>query len=534
MRRVVIVGGGSAGWMTAAYLNGSLNDKGKKKTVDITLVESPNIPRITVGEATIPSINHVLGVIGLDEATFMKATDATFKQSIKYTNWFKNDGSFYHHPFSRARQGPIDFSGRDWMKSQRDIPFMETVSAQPILCEMNLAPKMLGPWTMGPPLKYAFHMNAQKFADYLRDFSTERGVTHILADVKSAKVDNGHITYVSLDGGHDIHGDIFIDCTGFKALLVGDALNVPYDDYKQWLLCDQALVASFDYKDTFPGHIRSYTTATAMRAGWIWDIPMQSRRSVGYVHSSAFTTADDVEKELYAYQDSDLKDIETRLIKFRTGQRRKAWSGNCIAIGLSGGFIEPLESTGLYLCDLAAVMLAEHFPYRDEDMSELAYRFNRIISNRYYEVLDFINMHYCLSQRTDSDFWNEVKKPEHITERLKAKLDYWKIKAPTMADFDDQSFMGFDYNVPMDEDMDPRPPVDTAGLWNHESYEAILFGMGWREGEFGSDLPPAKVFPFVLERLNQAPSKLPPHHIWLHHALGMPPWKGNEVPQGWV
>lgn len=534
MRKVVIVGGGSAGWMTAAYLNGALNDKGNKIKVDITLVESPTIPRITVGEATIPSINHVLGVIGLNEVEFMKATDATFKQSIKYANWHKNNNSFYHHPFSRARQGPIDFSGRDWMMSQRNIPFMETVSAQPVLCELNLSPKMLGPWTMGPPLKYAFHMNAQKFADYLRDFSIPRGVNHVLQDVTKVNVQDGKVTHIDLANETQLTGDIFIDCTGFKAMLIGEALEVPYDDYSQWLLCDQALVASFDYENHFPGHVRPYTTATALSSGWVWDIPMQSRRSVGYVHSSKFTNETVAKRELLNYQDPDMDDTETRLIKFKVGQRRKAWSGNCIAIGLAGGFIEPLESTGLYLCDLAAVMLAEHFPSRDEDMEALAFRFNRIISNRYYEVLDFINMHYCMSRRTDTEFWREVQKPERITDRLKAKLEFWKIKAPSMADFDDQAFLDFQDNRANELGLDVRPPVDTAGLWNHESYEAILYGMDWRLGEFGEDLPPSKVFPFVIERLKQAPQKLPPHHIWLHHALGMKPWETKKKPAGWV
>jgi tryptophan halogenase len=420
------------------------------------------------------------------------------------------------------------------MESKRNIPFMETVSAQPILCEMNLSPKMLGQWTMGPPLKYAFHMNAQKFADYLRDFSVERGVTHILANMKNAKVDNGHIKYVKLDNERLVEGDIFIDCTGFKSLLMEKSLEVPFDDYSQWLLCDQAIIAAFDYEDYFPGYVRPYTTATALSSGWVWDTPLQSRRSIGYVHSSSFTTEEKAKRELLDYQDPKLKDVDTRIIKFKSGQRRKAWSGNCISIGLSGGFIEPLESTGLYFCDLAAVMLAEHFPYRDEDMPQLAYRFNRIISNRYYEVLDFINMHYCLSKRTDTEFWKEVQKPEHITDRLLAKFEHWKIKSPSMADFDDQAFMGFNYNVVADDDMDPRPPVDTAGLWNHESYEAILFGMGWREDEFSDSSKPSRVFPFVMDRLKQAPSKIPPHHIWLHHALGMKPWTGNKVPAGWV
>jgi len=162
MRRVIIVGGGSAGWMTAAYLNGALNDKGQKKTVDITLIESPNIPRISVGEATVPSIHHMLEVIGVNEIDFMKATDATFKQSIKYVNWLENKGESYHHPFSRATPGPIDRTGVRWMESLRDIPFMETVSSQAIISEINRAPKPFGGQSFMAPLKYAYHFDAWK------------------------------------------------------------------------------------------------------------------------------------------------------------------------------------------------------------------------------------------------------------------------------------------------------------------------------------------------------------------------------------
>ncbi len=541
MRKVVIVGGGSAGWTTAAYLNGALNDRGQNKQVDITLIESPDIPRISIGEATIPTIEHTLAVIGVEETDFMKKTDATFKQSIKYTNWLHNDNSFYHHPFSRTRPGPIDRSGQRWMESLRNIPFMETVTAQPIICEINRSPKSLGKWDFGAPLKYAYHMDAQKFADYLRDFSVVRGVTHIQANVTNTKVsENGYIQHVVLDDSSEIKGDLFIDCTGFRALLINKALGVPYEDFSKWLFNDQAIVAQFPYDSYFPGVIRPYTTATALSNGWVWDIPMQSRRSVGYVHSSRYTDTESARSELIAYQGCSSSELETRLIKFRVGQRRKAWQGNCIAIGLAGGFVEPLESTGLYMCDLAAVMLAEHFPYTDQHMDQLAYRFNRIISNRYYEILDFINMHFCLTRRTDTQYWKDIQKPEHITDRLLAKLEHWKIKAPTRADFDDQSFYGYTYNASSTDsfDIDPRPPVDTAGLWNHESYEAILFGMDFRGPEFnqkyGTSRQSAKVHPFVINRVKQAPQKLPPHHIWLHHQLGMPQWKTAYIPSGWV
>lgn len=533
-QRVVIVGGGSAGWITAAYLNGALNNRGQDKNVEITLVESPDIPRISVGEATIPSIRHVLEVIGVNETEFMMATDASFKQSIKYVDWLNKDGSFYHHPFTRFSEGPIDRTGENWMKSQRNIPFMETVSVQPVISEMCLAPKMLGAQTIESGLKYAFHLDAQKFADYLRDFSITKGVSHILANVEKANVDeNGMISNVLLEDGRELEADLYVDCTGFKALLIGEALGVPYDDYSQWLLCDQAVVAQFPNEEYFPGIVRPYTTATAMSSGWVWDTPTQTRRSVGYVHSSQFIEADKAKEELLKYQSPDLKDYDTRLIKFSVGQRRKAWAGNCIAIGLSGGFIEPLESTGLYLCELAAVMMAEHFPSRVEDYEDLAFRFNRVISNRYYEILDFINLHYCLTRRTDSEFWREVQKPERINDRLKAKLEHWKMKAPSRSDFEDQAFNGFTYMPVKDDSIDPRPPVDTAGLWNHESYECILYGMNFRSDEFTGVRPPAQVLPAIINRFHEVSKALAPHHVWLHHELGMPQWQVREIPKGW-
>lgn len=541
MRKVVIVGGGSAGWMTAAYLNGALNDRGKKKSVDITLIESPDIPRISVGEATVPSIHHMLEVIGVDEIEFMKATDATFKQSIKYVNWLENKGESYHHPFSRATPGPIDKTGERWMKSLRDIPFMETVSAQTIISEITLSPKTLNGQPAPAPLKYAYHFDAQLFADYLSAFSVARGVTHIRANVQDVAVSgDGNITHVSLEDAQYISGDIFIDCTGFKALLMEKALGVGFEDYSQWLLCDQAIVAQFDYENHFPGVVRPYTTCTAQSAGWIWDTPTQTRRAIGYVHASEFISEDQAKTELLAYQDKSLKDAETRVIKFKVGQRKKAWAGNCIAIGLSGGFIEPLESTGLYMSELAVVTLAEHFPYKDEDTLPLAFRFNRIISNRYYEILDFINLHYCLTRRNDTAFWREVQKPDRINDRLKAKLAHWHIKAPSQSDFEDQAFYGYNYNraAADDAEIDNRPPVDTGSLWNHSSYEAILFGMDFRGPEFETNMGAARKgaipVPFVIKAIQKAPKELPPHHIWLHLALGMNKWDVGAIPDGWT
>ncbi len=525
-KRILIVGGGSAGWTAAAYLNAALNF-GDRRIAEISLIESPDVPRIGVGEATIPNINRTLDVIGIDELDFLKAVDGTFKQSIRFVNWLDEEPKFYHHPFSRFGSGPNDDAGRRWLMSDRSLPFMNTISAQPVLCEMGLAPKVFEKVDLGIPLGYAFHMNALKFADYLRDLSTPRGVTHYLDHVIDVEVaENGNIAAIQTRSGKRLEADIFIDCTGFAALLIEKALGVKWVDYSQWLLCDRALVMPVPYEVHYPGFVRPHTLSTAVSAGWIWDIPLQNRRGVGYVHCSAYISEEDAEREIRTYEGAHAKDLDTRLIYFKVGMREKAWFKNCIAIGLSGGFLEPLESTGLYLSELATEMLAEHFPYGD-DMEPLAFRFNRIMENRFYEILDFINMHYCLTRRTDTEFWREVSRPERINDRLRSKLDYWRIKPPSKSDCVDQFFPGF-AEIPHESGGsfgDDRQPIDTGRLWNHHSYEAILYGMDFLRDEcsewYGDRRQRPAVNRQVLDAINAAREKLPPHDVWLRRMVGM-------------
>lgn len=537
--KLVIVGGGSSGWITAAYLNAALNAQPGPRRVDVTLVESPDVPRISVGEATVPSIHHVLKVIGLDEAEFMRATDATFKQSIKYVNWLEKSGTAYHHPFSRYTPGPIDRTGPVWNASARDIPFIETVSAQPVISDLLRGPKTMDDRPFVSPLKYAYHFDAQLFADYLQRIATQRGVIHVRANLTHAcKAENGHITSVHLDTGEQIQGDLFVDCTGFKSLLIEGEMDVPWEDFSQWLFCNRAVVTQYDYDRHFPGYIRPFTTATAQSAGWIWDTPTQTRRATGYVYSSDFISDEEAHRELLAYQGSAGGDQNTRVIHFRSGQRQKLWTKNCIAVGLAGGFVEPLESTGIYLSELGAVLLAEHFPEGGDDMADMAFRYNRIMSNRYYEILDFINMHYCLSRRDDTQFWRTVREAAHITDRLQAKLAYWAKKPPSRSDFEDQSFLGFHYAPrPQDDpEIDPRPPVDTAALWNYASYEAILYGMDFLGGQTagpGDTRARSQVPSFIIDAIRAADRQLPPHHVWLHKRLGMPAWPQGDTPAAW-
>ena len=524
-KRVLIVGGGSSGWTMAAYLDATLNN-GNQKVVEISLVESPDVPRIGVGEATIPNIRHTLATIGIDELDFMKAVDGTFKQSIRFVNWLDDKRKFYHHPFSRYGSG-FDDAGRRWLMSDRSIPFLNTVSAQPVICEMGLAPKMLGNEDSKIPLEYAFHMDALKFADYLCTLSTARGVKHYLDHVIGVDMhDNGNIAAVQTESGKQLKADLFVDCTGFSAQLIGKKLGVGFTDCSQWMLCDRAVTMNVPYEHYYLGHVRPFTTATALSAGWVWDIPLQTRRALGYVYSSAHISDADAEKELRVFEGKHSETLPSRVVKFTVGRREQQWSANCVAVGLSAGFIEPLESTGLYLSQIAGEILAEHFPYTD-DMAPLAFRFNRLMANRFYEILDFINMHYCLTRRTDTEFWREVSRPERINDRLRAKLDFWRIKPPSRSDFEDQFFPG-QPDMPLvtgGASGDNRYPIDTGHLWNHHSYENILYGMDFLRDEcrerYGQNQPRPAILKQVLDAVNAAPSKLPPHDVWLKRMIGM-------------
>ncbi len=535
-RRIVIVGGGSAGWVAAAYLEAALRDNGRS-AVKISLVESPDVPRIGVGEATVPHIRHTLAVIGIDPLEFLKRVDGTFKQAIRFENWLEGKGEAYYHSFDTFRVQPVDRAALHWLMSDRSIAYAETTSMQPVVCDLGLSPIPARGTEFGAPLKFAYHMNALKFADMLCEIATARGVRHYRDNVTDVEMhEGGTIAAVRTAGGQRLEGDLFIDCTGFASLLIDKQLGVDWVDCSRWLLCDRAVTMNVPYEQHYPGSVRPYTTATALSSGWVWQIPLQNRRALGYVHASGFIDEEDARAELRRFEGRHADDLETRTVPFRVGHRAKVWAGNCIAVGLAGNFIEPLESTGLYLGDLAAVMLAAHFPHRDEDLEPLAMRFNRIMADRFYEILDFINLHYCLTRRRDTDFWREVAKPERINDRLAAKLAFWRQKPPSASDFVDQWLPG-QQAVPLPSaglPGDHRPPIDTAGLFGLESYEAILYGMDFLSEEcdrwFGRERPPTRVPRFVTDRLRLAPKALPPHEVWLRHVVGMPEYPPAGVP----
>jgi len=531
-RSVLIVGGGSAGWMAAAYLDAVLNRDGRR-WADVALIESADVPRIGVGEATIPSIGHILSAIGINEIEFLKRVDGTYKQAIRYINWLDGKGESYYHAFGRFRHSPIDTSTLEWLMSDRSIPFSATISAQPAICDLCLGPQMFGRWELGTRLPYAFHMNALKFADYLCEIATSRGVRHYLDNVVDVEMkDDGDIAAVSTKSGKRIEADLFVDCTGFAALLIEKKLGVEWVDCSRWLLSDRAVTIQVPYEHNYPGYVRPNTMATAVSAGWIWEIPLQNRRAWGYVHSSGFVSEDDAERELRAFIGPIADPFPARFVPFKVGYRAKSWVRNCVAIGLAAGFIEPLESTGIYLAELASVMLAEHFPL-DDDMAPMAWRFNRIVANRFHEILDFINMHYCLTRRTDTEYWREVQRPERINDRLKAKLDFWRSKPPSLADFEDQFFPG-QPTAPLPSGGlpgDHRSPIDTAGVFTLSSYEAILYGMDFLREEcdrwFGTNRPASRVIKGIQDKVDLARQKLPPHDLWLKRVAGMPDYPSS-------
>lgn len=452
--RVLIVGGGSAGWITATYLDNYLNGSGPKEAL-VGVVESARIGRIGVGEATIPTMKRTLAKMGIAERDFLKEADATFKQAIRFDDWVR-PGHKYYHPFDRLTATRFDRHGLRYLASDRSVPFAEMVTPQCGMCEEGLAPKRVSEGDYEGQMPYAYHMDAEKFADYLKNVAVSRGVHHVVDDVVEVEQrDNGDVSAVKTASGKRIEADLFIDCSGFARLMIGKTLGVPYLEFGDYLLCDSAVAMQVPYDVYRRDTIRPYTTAKALSAGWVWDIGLQNRRGTGYVYSSQFLSADEAEAELRAHEGPHCESVNARRLSFKTGRVEQAWKNNVVAIGLSAGFLEPLESTGLFFVEEAVDYLCELFP-RLGAMDASRQMFNDRMRARYTECLDFINLHYVLSQRDDTPFWREARKPARMTPSLKALLERWNEKPPSRLDFTDQQ-----------------------QLFSHINFEFILYGMEW-------------------------------------------------------
>lgn len=416
INRIVIVGGGTAGWMTAAALSNVFNTERCK----IRLIESDQIGTVGVGEATIPVVLKFNQMLGIDEDDFIRKTQGTFKLGIQFVDW-GSLGNRYIHPFGSygTTMGTLSFY-HYWLKYHSQGKSAD-IGEFSIAAQAALKGKFMRSANMpNSPLSqiaYAYHFDAGLYAHYLREFSEKRGVVRREGEVINVAVrpDDGFIDAVVMQDGERIEADLFIDCTGFKGLLIEQSLNVGFIDWSNYLPCDRAV--------TVPSkNVRapdSYTRSTARAAGWQWRIPLQHRTGNGHVYSSKYMSDDEAKRILLENIEGEAL-AEPKFIRFRTGVRKKFWSKNCVAIGLSSGFLEPLESTSIHLIQSGIAKLLALFPDRHFEQAIID-KYNHILSSEFIGVRDFIILHYKATTRTDSAFWNYCRQMD-IPENLKKKI----------------------------------------------------------------------------------------------------------------
>lgn len=459
VKSIVIVGGGTAGWLTAGVI-AAKHQARAESGFSVSLVESPNVPPVGVGEGTWPTLRTTLAKIGVSETEFFRECGSAFKQGAYFARWTTgepDDG--YYHPlmlpqaFSRLNMVP------HWLARGNGASFCDAVSPQGRICDNGLAPKTITTPEFEALANYAYHLDAGKFAGFLqRHCAQVLGVRHVLADVRSVELaEDGDIAAVLTEQAGRIEGDLFIDCTGFRSLLLGGALEVPFRECTDVLFCDTALAVQVPYAhENSP--IASHTVSTAQSAGWIWEIGLPSRRGCGHVYSSSHISDEQAERELRAYLGPAGADLPVRKIPIRAGRRETFWKRNCVAVGLAAGFLEPLESSAIVLIELSAKFIAEQMPACREVMDVVAKRFNATTDYRWGRIVDFLKLHYVASKRTDTDFWRDNQRPESIPDRLQELLLLWKYQPPWFHDEFDRVEEVF-------------PPA---------SYQYVLYGMGFR------------------------------------------------------
>ena len=414
---VVIVGGGTAGWMTAAALGRYL----PKETTRITLIESDQIGTVGVGEATIPQIADFNRMLGIDENEFVRATAGTFKLGIEFADWGRV-GDRYFHPFGSYG---FDLEGTDfhhfWLRLNKleESPGLDAYSLNASAAYSGKFIRPDGdPRSVLSRLGYAFHFDATRYAAFLRNYAEKKGVTRHEGKVVSVQQngEDGFITSIQLESGETIGGDLFVDCTGFRGLLIEGALQTGYEDWSDLLPMDRAV--ALPTKSVEPP--KPYTIATARDAGWTWRIPLQHRVGNGHVYSSRFTDAEAATETLLDAVDGEPLG-DPRHLRFVTGRRKQFWNANCVAIGLSAGFLEPLESTSIHLIQSGVSKLLSLFPNRAFNPVERD-EYNRLLSTSYQHTRDFILLHYVATEREDTPFWRYVQKTE-LPDSLRRKME---------------------------------------------------------------------------------------------------------------
>ncbi|WP_020208685.1 tryptophan halogenase family protein [Gilvimarinus chinensis] len=460
IQSIVIVGGGTAGWLSAGVIAARLNAT-QEKPVKVTLIESPNIPIVGVGEGTWPTMRNTLKKMGVRETDFIRECHVSFKQGAKFARWHtgKTEDAYYHPLILPQGFNHINLAPH-WQVQPRGTSFSQAVCPQDALCERSLAPKMITTPEYQGLANYAYHLDAGAFSNFLTRHCTETlGVQHILDEVVGIKTaNNGDISALLTESGAELAADLFIDCTGFKSKLLGEHYQIPFKSCSDILFADTALAVHLPYQqpDT---EIASHTISTAQSAGWIWDIGLASRRGVGHVFASRYTDRDSAYRELaeYAAQTGHkLDNLSVREIPITPGHREKFWHKNCVAVGLSAGFLEPLEASALVLVEISADFIASQLPANRAVMDTVARRFNRTFHYRWERIIDFLKLHYMLTVRDDNDFWIDNRDPVSIPDSLHELIELWR------------------YHPPWDNDFDHATEVFPAA-----SYQYVLYGMGF-------------------------------------------------------
>lgn len=527
IKKVVILGGGTAGWMTASYLGKALGP-----TVKISVLESPAIPRIGVGEATVPNLHKVFfQFLGLAEEDWMRECNASFKMGVRFINWrTPGDGE----PEARQHNGSPDhfdhlfgllpnhedlplshYWAEKHRSGQTDEPYDYACFREPPVMDAKLAPREASgaKWT-----NYAWHFDAQLVADFLRRFATKTmGVEHIEAQMSEVLTDErGFITGLRTTDGRVVDGEFFVDCSGFRGLLINKAMGEPFLDMSDHLINDRAVATAVPHDDAANG-VQPYTSAIAMRSGWSWKIPMLGRFGTGYVYSSRFTTQDEATEEFCRMWNLDPEEQPLNHVRFRVGRNRRAWVKNCASIGLSSCFLEPLESSGIYFITAAIYQLAKHFPDKRFDPI-LATRFNREIETMFDDTRDFIQAHFCLAPRTDSEFWL-ANKELALADDIQEKMAMYKA--------------GMAVNMPVTDENTYYANFDAEfrNFWTNSSYYCIFAGldflpdhalpaMTYRPNATSSA---DQLFTRIKQRQRELLDSLPTTYEYLRHLHGHEP-----------
>lgn len=490
IKQIVILGGGSAGWLTAGLLaaeHKSLSPDG----IQVTLVESPNVPTIGVGEGTWPSMRSSLSRIGLSETEFLRECQASFKQGSLFVGW-RNGRSDdrYYHPFTLpSGQGEANLYAA-WRQHFSGQSFADTVCEQGHLCDAGRAPKQLATPEFAAVVNYGYHLDAGKFGQMLQRHCTQNlGVKHVLDHVTQViNNEQGDIAALETQAQGQIAGDLFIDCSGTACLLLGEHLGIPFISKQHLSVNDRAIATQVPYLDE-NSPIASATIGTAQTAGWIWDIGLSSRRGVGHVYASSYISDDQAEQQLRDYAAQTIgadkaAQLNTRQLHIQAGHRAKFWHKNCVAVGMAAGFIEPLEASALAMVELSANFIRDEMPAVRSQMDIVAARFNKHFQHRWNSIIDFLKLHYVLSDRRDSDYWRDATSASAIPEQLSDLLSLWQSRPPYLRDF------------PYVEELFPAA-----------SYVYVLYGMGFetqmRAYERVNDYPEK-----ALQRIHEMRGKL--------------------------